>query len=439
MLFSIPNFPDSNGIKIIKYPLNELYVVYIGTNSNEIHEITICKKKKDKDNNIFYEDLLTKSIYQTSSKQNEVIALKEFTLTSMLNEKDKIEILKKGFINNEELIDLYSSLNEDNEYHTKYGIYYPVKNSFMQKKELDNVPSFINDFKCTSSIIEDNEDSLATLIMSIKTNKKTTIIIGDKGSGKTQLIHKLYHYAHLNPISINKQDITTINYNNMLENTFTLKHIKNRINKTFDYLKETTRKILIIDDVNFTNNYFINTIIEESKKNNIKLILIATNRKDLNTDELNENDFEIIKTSELKRKTKKLIIESWIEENYISLAKDKNEIISIILDCDETSSINDADYIKNPLLGINILSNALTIANIENNLKEPYSILEDIFRIPPKTKLKPKHFIEALELDNIKMDPTTKKVIKERLQNLEEQRKEKKNNNKIKKYFSKKQ
>jgi len=157
----------------------------------------------------------------------------------------------------------------------------------------------------------------------------------------------------------------------MLENTFTLKHIKNRINKTFDYLKETTRKILIIDDVNFTNNYFINTIIEESKKNNIKLILIATNRKDLNTDELNENDFEIIKTSELKRKTKKLIIESWIEENYISLAKDKNEIISIILDCDETSSINDADYIKNPLLGINILSNALTIANIENNLKEP--------------------------------------------------------------------
>lgn len=411
MIMSIPDkniifepLENPRGKKIIEYPLQDLYAVYIG-DKDEIVEVAICKKEIDENNNIIYHDLLTNNIYKTEMVPLEINAIKVFTLTSLLDEKTRNTILKNGYITNFDLVDLYNNLNEDKGYET-----YPWRKDGVEHK----APVFAQTYEWNKPIIDEEENELIQLIASIKTNPKPSIIYGDKGIGKTALIAKLLYYAKNDNSLLDTNRIFILDYNNMLNKTRTIKHIKNRIKKSIDFIKNIDCDTLVIDNIDFKDKFFLDTITSIANEENIKLVLVSKNKKDI---DLSNSKYNYIEVKEPKEEIKRQIFRLYLEEIEKKLKTKTDcfieDIIDILIDADKTDCINTTNLTKNPKLGMQIIYNATLIASNRNIKKKKDKIL---------TK---EDFIKALDIDNINMDIKTKEEIKGRFKNLETKKEQK--------------
>lgn len=396
-------FTDPKGKKNINYPIKDIYALYIG-NKEETIEIAICQKITDKDGNTIYIDLITNNEYNPNHKE-EIYPTKFYTLTSLLTEKTKTRIQSNGYITSFDLIDLYNELNKDIEYETR---------SWRCDNVEYNAPIFAKTYMRIIPVLTEQETELTQLIANIKTNKNPTIIYGDKGIGKTILVDKLLYYAHHDSTYIDIEKIFMMNYVEMLNKTRTIKHEKNRIKKALEFLKNIKSNLLIIDNVDMTNHFFINTLSTLAKEENIQLVLVASNKKDIN---LQDNRFSYIEVEEPNDKTKKEIFKLYLDqiekEKKYKIDFSQEDILDILIDADKINSINQTEITRNPKLGMQIINNAFIIASSKNIKRKKDKVIAK------------EDFIQALDQDNIKMDNKTKENIKERFKNLEEKKQQK--------------
>ncbi|MBE6150246.1 MAG: ATP-binding protein [Firmicutes bacterium] len=410
MLMSIPNkdiifepFENPRGKKKIEYPLKDLYAIYIG-DDKDIIEVSICKKETDENGNVYYLDLLTKNNY-IPNDTNEIKPIKIFTLTSLLPEERKNTILRDGFITNFDLIDLYNDLNTDTEYET-----YTWKYEGAEYK----APTYAKTYEWIIPLLDEEENELTELIASIRTNPKPVVIYGDNGIGKTTLVDKLLYYAKNDSTYIDINKIFMMDYLEMLNKTKTIKHVKNRIKKALEFLKNINCNLLVIDNIDMKDTFFLETLTTLSKDENIGLVLVASKKKDI---DLNNSKYRYIEVTETKEYIKRSIFEFYLnkieKDKKYKINYSKEDIIDILIDLDKISSNNMTNTTKNPKLGMQIIYNAFLISSSKNIKRKKDKVISK------------KDFIEALDQKNINMDPKTKEEIKERFKNLEEKQKRK--------------
>lgn len=383
-------------MEVIKYPIENIFAIYLG-NKNEIQEMALCQKEIDENGTITYTDLLTKTKYHpTSSNETEVIALREFTLLGILKQttmRDKI--LENKYLTNQDLLIIYDAINEDKGYEFEERTRY--------NKEYQH-PSFIKKHDTNFNVhLEEKEEVITQIIMAKETSKKIIVITGENGVGKSTIKDKTFKIKNKNENII---DITCwcLDYNEVLKNTITNINIQNRINQTIDYInmcRDKEEPNLCIDNVDFSNTFFIEQLTKSAIDNNIFLILISSTKLDQNT--LDQNKYKVIEIKQPSEETKRNIFTNVLnkEKEALPLAVDDEEIISLLLECDKSNCINQSNYTKNPKLGVTIIKNAFTHALA--NFKEKVEIDD---------------FIEALYLDNINMDLTTKEELKNSFEDL---------------------
>lgn len=408
MVVSIPQknvlfdpFPNPRGKKKIEYPLKDLYAIYIG-DDKDIIEIAICKKEIDENGNTYYHDLITKNNYKND---DEIKPKKIFTLTSLLPEERKNIVQQNGFITNFDLIDIYNDLNTDSEYETTTWKYEGVEYK---------APIYAKTYQWIIPLLDEEENELTELIASIRTNPKPVVIYGDKGIGKTTLVDKLLYYAKNDSTYIDINKIFMMDYLEMLNKTKTIQHVKNRIKKSLEFLKNINCNLLVIDNIDMKDTFFLETLTTLSNDENIGLVLVASKKKDI---DLNNSNYQYIEVSEPKDEIKRNIFEFYLtqieKEKKYKINYLKEEIIDILIDLDKISSNNITNITKNPKLGMQIIYNAFLIASSKNTKRKKDKII---------TK---EEFVKALDQNNIKMDPKTKEKIKERFENLEEKQNKK--------------
>lgn len=379
-------------MEIIKHPINNIFVVYLGT-KKEVQEISLCRKEKDKNGNTYYLDLLTDTTYPTSSNnENEIIGLKEFTLLGILkNTNYRNKIIENKYLTNNDLLEIYDKLNEDSIYQ-EFNVDY------------DEPPFIQSYFYDTNEIVwENQEEVISQIIISLKTSKKIIIISGESGIGKSTLKDKICAFEDTND-NITDIEGWFVDYNEMLKNATTNLHVQNRINITINCIKQNKDEPmnLYIDDVDFSNTYFIKSIVEVTQKNNIPLILISSTK--LDKSKFDDKIFKIIEIKELQDETKKEIFNNKLIETdsfYLPLDIPTDDLINILLECDKGNFMNQTNYTKNPKLGITIIENALYIAAAHS--KESIEIDD---------------FIDAFNQDNINMSQANKKTAIESLERL---------------------
>ena len=353
-------FPDPRGVKIEKTPLENVFITYLGIN-NEILDITLTQKKIDEEGNTYYLELITKNKY-TDSNQDNIHVLKINTLFSILNQILDIDlktIIKNGYLTKDNIIDLHDYLNKDQFYQTKYysrgdgPVYY-------------DCPSFLERYKNQNCIMEQEDENLSNLVIKLLTEDKIPIINGEHGIGKSTLVNKLNYFLKHEKNRFTNKEVWKIDYNDLIENILTPKHLKDRIKNTFSFLKEQPNSILFIDNVNLKDETFIDSIKKYQDKSKTMLVLISNEK--INEDDIDKDSFSIINVSLQKDETLKQILKNKINElkeiteMKLNLNNDEeNELISILLNSNKTNSLND-NYDKHPILAIKILENAFTAA-----------------------------------------------------------------------------
>lgn len=423
-----PELPDQKGIKIEKVLIENLFIVYLGTD-NGIDEIVLCQKKVNTNNQTIFHELISGNNYQISSEVQPQI-LKAQTLLSALNieayskSKENLKtILKQGYLTIEDIITINSLLNEDHAYETEYysrgngPVYY-------------DCPTFLKRYKNSKCVMEKDDDNLKQLILKLTTSYKIPILNGDKGIGKSTFINKLnYFIIHQSSYFTNKE-LWKINYQDLIKNTITTKHIENRIKKTLKFLEKQPDSILFIDDVDFDDNLFIQKIKENGLSSKTKIVLIPKNK--INEDSVDQDTFTVINSTHQKENTQRQIIKDYIKDLKIKTKMSLNfqpdeeeELITILLNSSKTNSLNN-NYDNNPKLAKMLLEDTFKVASayhqnevflynfqyaiFSDNLKIAKDALEDTY--------KSLNLLETKVNARKKEEENKKKPVTEKIKNL---------------------
>lgn len=358
----IPGFPDPKGTKVQKIPLENLYITHIGR-KNDIQEITLCQKKIDENGKTYYLELITKNKY-TTSKNDDIYISKIQTFLSILNNHNhQIEfktILKNGYITSDDIVDVYNILNEDHEYETKYY-------SRGDGPVYHDCPSFLNRYKDDKHIPEKDDENIANLVIKLTTTNKIIVLNGNEGSGKSIMLNKLNDFIQKQASYFPKTELWKIDYQELMSETISLKHIYSRIKNVFKFLSNQPPSILFIDDVDFNNKHFLKYIEEFHINKKIKLVLIP--KKKINENDLNQSVYSTVEIKPPKEETQRKIIQETIKREKERTKKNLNltdteeeELINILLDTDKTNSLNN-NYDSNPILAKKIVENVFKVAS----------------------------------------------------------------------------
>ena len=356
------SFPDPKGIKIQKFPLENLYIAYVGQ-KNDIQEITLCQKKIDENGQTYYLELITKNKY-TTTRNSDIYISKIQTFLSILNnhnhQKELKTILKNGYITSDDIVDIYSMLNEDHEYDTKYY-------SRGDGPVYQNCPIFLNRYKNNEYIPEKDDENIANLVIKLTTSSKIIVLNGKEGTGKSTILNKLNDFIKKQSSYFPKTELWKIDYQDFMYGTLSLKHIYSRIQKLFKFLDNQPPAILFIDDVDFKNKDFLRYIEEFYTNRKTKLVLIPKDKID--EKDLNQNLYGIIEVKPPKEETQRKIIQDTIRREKEKTKKNLNlttdeeeELITILLDADKTNSLNNS-YDSNPTLAKKIIENTFKTAS----------------------------------------------------------------------------
>lgn len=405
--FSLAPPPPGTKEKTIKYPLENLYAVFLGT-KNETQEIAICRKEIDKFKNTYYVDLLTNSKYTLIPKENEIYAVKEHTLLSLMARSNlKDSIINNAYLTSQNLISLYNLLNEDSGYKC-----HNYKKPVEKYARPTYVKTTYNDGK--KNVLDTTDKTWINTRIAIETSKKIIVISGEKGIGKTTLTSRIFHIDPMRYTSYLNDDEgcnyytgpLKIDYNKLKKDTYLTKHLQNRIKKVMDYIfahddKRYQSAYIIIDNVDFSNPTFANLIQKEIEGTDIKVILISDRK--IENDFLDKNKFNIVQATKPTPQTIKEIFSRYIGGTHRYSKDNENEINEILLNCDNPCCMNESHYENNPKLGVTIITNAISIAKAK---QRTYITIDDL--------------IDGMNLENINMSPIAKDKAEEEFQKLEQ-------------------
>ena len=392
--------------KQIVYPIEDIFVGNI-KEKDEISEYTILYKKIDDNGNITYQDLISRETYTIEElKENNIEIPKRTTLLTIINERPgrfysslykKIEeCMKKGYITSEILVMINSVLNKDTYYHEDWGVPYFCK-------------QIVN--KC---VFDKDDEVLTKLLIVLTTSKKIPILTGETGIGKTTYANKIFHFTTLQSSYFASEKIYHANYEEgFRQRLTTIGQRKDRVSKTFNTLRKET--LLFIDDVDFNDQFFLNELAKNIGNLSCKIVLISKNK--INKENIDSNFFALIEVPKQKEEIQNKVIEDTITEletkttlNLNIDKEDKQELIKILLNTDQTNSINDT-FDHNPNLAKVIVTNAFKLAT---------AFQQD--------KVTLHNFIEALSLDNVNIasdaKENTTKELNELIEKIEQRKKE---------------
>ena len=398
--------PEISDQKQIVYPIEDIFVGNI-KEEDEIFEYTILYKKTDDNGNITYQDLISRETYTIEElKENNIEIPKRTTLLTVINERpgrfysslyNKIkECMNKGYITTDILVMINSQLNEDTYYREDWG-----------------KPYFCVQIK-NGCVFDKDDDVLTKLLIVLTTSKKIPILTGDTGIGKTIYTNKIYHFKILQSSYFANEKIYHTNYNEgFRQRLTTINQKKDRILNVINNLNKDV--LLIIDDVDFNDYFFLNELAQNIDKLRCKIVLISKNK--ITNENIDSNFFTLIEVPKQKQDIQRIILEEALTELetnttlILNLAEeDKQELIKILLSTDQTNSINDT-FDHNPNLAKVIITNAFKLAT---------AFQQD--------KVTIHNFIDALNLENVNMAPDSKnnttKSLNDLVEKIENRKKE---------------
>ena len=344
------------------YDVNEIFIAELGCVKKQGGRATITGNEhvfvmtNNHDSNGDFIDVFSKKIYNFFSymncEDNEIAAFGQETLTGFIAKKCKnnkkltnLSIIKKiingELLNEIELKKLLFAINSGNIYKILSSdnasiINKTLPNNNKQKNYNSSIKLnyFITlpqkKYKLQPTIERDNE--IKKILTSLAQKKKATLLVGERGVGKTSIVDEISH-------RISKKEIP-----NFLKNKKIIELNFNILNISIDSIEENIIDIIataIKDDLiifidgldNINNPNILNILKYEIEKNNLKVIATINSENDnkLYADDI----FNRIIVNEPNEKQLALIISktlnTYIKSSSIKLGQITNEKLTEIL------------------------------------------------------------------------------------------------------------
>jgi len=375
-----------------RFELDNLRVARIGKGDEKTvksTELIICRALDNEEN---FKDILTNTIYPlnrfTSNQIGKMVAFFPYPLTSEIEDTNlKSKILDQGYITKREAIKIYNILNENE-----------TKENDLEFCNILNEKIYLEE----PAIFREQE--LEELIISLALNKKIALLTGPSGIGKTAIIDELAYLSQKKQLPEFLQDKKIVE----LKMAYLTKP-KKEIKPILEYIKNN-KAILVIDgisEINSNNESFIDIIISEAERENIKVIITTTNTKynNISIDNAISNKFDLIEVKELEEEEIRTIAQSHFEylrySKDISLLEIENnleEILNILItittpDDNNNNKVNINSY-SNPGFILSLIDNSFAIAQAK---KESTLTLDHILKAIQRDKR-----INSNQLENAK-------------------------------------
>lgn len=235
-------------------------------------------------------------------------------------------------------------------------------------------------FKLQPCIGRDNE--INTLIHSLAERKKLTLLIGERGVGKTTIIDELVYRIKNNniPKFLKKQMIIELDLSKLFFNPKDTKNIENAIIETIEFAKKN-KAIIFIDKIDDLNKYDLKIfkLIKQAIEH-FNLKVIGTTNNDNNSKEFLDDIFNKIKveepTEEILYEIINQVFKDYSKNNNINIpAEDKlDTIINVLIRLTNPNNrlLEDTlykpynDTMNNPGLVIEIIDKIFADAKVNN-------------------------------------------------------------------------
>ncbi len=410
--------------KFKKYPIKNMYVVKVGNLiKGDFYDkfifrfFTIAKfKKHSSDFDSYYKDLLSDSSYYLASNNYNVKDyqqccntpipilnyLKEF---SDLEEIKEIEskTLQTGYMTRADIVKLYSVINKEEKVSNPEA----NKSDMPKEKEVpkmtaQNAPfpsqqatgKIMNDKVYVTEPIIGREAELKQLILTLASQKKSPILVGPSGVGKTALVEELVYKIQKNsvPDFLKNKPIVEMKVSSIVAGTRYRGDFEEKLIQTLEQVKKQNA-LLFIDEIHTIYGAgssskcdldIAEILKQEIDRENLRVIGTTTEEEyqEYFSQDALKRRFQVI---EVKEPTEKLlsqivykVFRDYEAQTNISLASlqdDLASIISLLIAATKKECRNYLDKTHNPDLIINMIDMAFANARIENKSE---LTLEDI-------------------------------------------------------------
>lgn len=391
--------------------LKNLLVAEVGTiYNNEIRKrhYVIGRYKKElysTDNHVY--DIFNRTKYFICSYSNYNRCVRYFPLIDVIDDYNQI---KSGYISRKVLFELVHELNEGNDYKTiKSEI-----NVEKDKKKKKNSNNKYNDLTSKNFKIEPaigRKKEINNLITILASDKKSPILVGESGTGKTSIIEEFAYLIQKGevPKFLEGKKIIEVSSSNLVSGSKYVGVLEEKFEDLLRYIKKNDA-ILFIDEIHTlfgagasanNDNDLAELLKGAINRDNIKVIgttTIEEYNKYFITDALKRR-FELIKVEEPSieqlRIISRKVFEDYSNLNNISLCNVEcniDNIIDLFIDLTKKEHRNYSDKTYNPDLIVTLIDKSFASVKVSNrdflNIEDLIYAVESTDRIyePPKEK-----------------------------------------------------
>ena len=375
----------------------------------------ICRLKKGSISTYDYVyDIFNNSKYYTSiDNSNLNFCVRYFPLINVIDDYNEI---KSGYVSRKFLFELSQELNKGIfvKYSTKENDENSnsknIKNKTSNKKENNKYKELTSqEFKFEPTIGRKKE--INNLITILASDKKSPILVGESGTGKTAIVDELAYLIKKKdvPNFLKYQKIIEVSSSSLVAGTRYVGTLEQKFEELLKYIKYTDA-ILFIDEIhtifgagasNNDDNDLAELLKEAINRENIKVIGTTT-KEEYNkyfTNDALKRRFELIKVDEPKDDLLKIIarkvFEDYSNKNEISInsiEKDLNNIVDLLIELTRKDHRFYNDIVYNPDLIVTLINKSFASAKISDryklNIDDIIYAVESTDRIyePPKEK-----------------------------------------------------
>lgn len=396
---------EEKRLKKIKIPLKDLYIVSLGIfdeskpftkTFKSIGTITIVKHNNSYDSyDNYYKDIITDTNYYLFGNiylnHGQVCCNKPIPLISIFQEcETKCQILKDGYITMYDAINIIKDYNEINNNptpnnNTEETKTQPTTPTTTSKKEELTEGKILNDKVYPYEPAIGREQELKAVITTLASQKKSPILVGESGTGKTTIVDELVYKIQKNevPNFLKNKQVIELDTSSIVAETRYRGDFEEKLKKVINYVISND-SLLFIDEIHTiygagSSSNDDNDIAEMLKKaidrENIRVIGTTT------SEEYNE----YFSKDALKRRFEPIIIKEPNKEilqmitnqtfynfsNNVNISLDEiesslNQITEILINSTQNSCRNYNDKVNNPDLIISIIDKAFADARMND-------------------------------------------------------------------------
>lgn len=264
-----------------------------------------------------------------------------------------------------------------------------IEDIIVKKKSfLEENGSILNDKIYLSNPAVGREIELKNLMVTLLTDEKSPIIIGDAGVGKTSLVEGLAYLINEGdvPRNISDKQIIKLNLSTIISGCGYVGNLESRMDKLIKELSNKPDVILFIDEIHnivgagatSKNPMDVSNILKPHlDRGSIKIIGATTKleyEKYFGSDDAFKRRFEPVQVNEASDEMLFSIIDLTIRKlekkkqiRFLFRENTRKEIIVTLISLTKKKNRNHSDYVNNPDLAISILSKAFAYALLDDS------------------------------------------------------------------------